>query len=65
MLKECSACKGTGICDMCDGTGTIVSQHGREVQYHEYGPKKGQPKECNHCKQTGKCKYCHGTGYRS
>ena len=51
MAKKCGPCNGSGVCDMCDGTGS-----------HAYGSPTGQPRTCTHCKGTRKCRYCGGTG---
>jgi hypothetical protein len=46
----CMACKGTGSCDICNGTG----------QYSMYG---NELSECTACNGTGDCSICDGDGY--
>ena len=58
--KECNACKGTGVCDMCYGTGIVRKENTMEIVYDD----KGNPKKCIHCEGTGRCMYCNGLGYR-
>jgi hypothetical protein len=45
---QCFACDGSGICDICDGTG----------YYSNYGIRS----ECTAC-DHGKCSICDGEGY--
>lgn len=67
-VSECKPCKGTGVCDMCDGTGYVVTQYSREPVYYTHLDelqglgKEGEPKKCGHCKGTGRCSYCGGLG---
>ena len=55
--KECHLCRGTGICQTCNGSGV-----GRDNMFGT-----GKHYECPNCylvngKRTGKCSACHGTG---
>ena len=50
-MATCKACKGTGVCRICDGKGT-VSSHKLLV-----GSRK-----CKVCNGKGKCPVCKGRG---
>ena len=45
----CVSCHGSGMCPVCDGTGT----------YRNYG----QSSECSACDGTGVCSICDGSGF--
>lgn len=47
----CVSCHGSGMCPVCDGTGT----------YRNYG----QSSDCSACGGTGICSICGGSGYTS
>src|SRR6201991_2405509 len=52
--KDCTACKGSGQCNSCDGKGN----HGREM----FGM--GLEKTCKRCNPpgSGNCRRCNGSG---
>ncbi len=56
-VPQCSMCKGSGTCDVCEGRGIVY----REDMYgnmQEIGT-------CTHCSQKqGRCMYCHGSGHK-
>jgi len=54
MKKECGACGGTGMCQECDGEGTVWSGLLGDLRIAK--------ERCPECSGSGKCNICSGTG---
>lgn len=61
---KCIVCKGTGLCQVCGGTGKVEWGTKASGMPMITGGAPGSSKDvpCPRCKGTGDCSRCHGTG---
>lgn len=48
--EPCPTCHGTGVCDMCGGSGELMTS--------------ARDKVCRKCNGSGNCQQCNGSGLR-